>query len=66
MRLADYADVVEPSTYSSTHNTKTKHKDTSMIKKTLFLLLVALQFAAVTPTAKADIEFPPCFPCDPK
>ena len=27
-----------------------------MIKKTVFLLLVALQFAAVTPVAKADIE----------
>ena len=37
-----------------------------MIKKTIFLLLVALQFAAVTPVAKADIEFPPCYPCDPQ
>ena len=36
------------------------------MKKALFLLLVALQFVAVTPTAKADIEFPQCFPCDPK
>lgn len=36
------------------------------MKKGLFLLLVALQFVAVTPTAKADIEFPPCYPCDPQ
>ena len=35
-----------------------------MLKKTLFLLLVALQFAAVTPVAKADIEYPVCLPCD--
>ena len=36
-----------------------------MIKKTLLLLVFALQFVAVTPVAKADIEFPPCFPCNP-
>jgi len=34
-----------------------------MIKKILFVALLALQFAAVAPTAKADLEMPSCFPC---
>jgi hypothetical protein len=34
------------------------------MKRFLFLLILALQFAAVTPTAKADIDFPQCYPCD--
>jgi hypothetical protein len=35
-----------------------------MLKKILFVMLLALQFAAVTPVAKADMDIPPCFPCE--
>ena len=35
-----------------------------MLKRYFFLLLVALQLTAVTPMAKADIEYPVCLPCD--
>jgi hypothetical protein len=34
-----------------------------MLKKILFVALLALQFVAVTPTAKAELEMPECFPC---
>ncbi len=34
-----------------------------MIKKILFVALLALQFVAVTPTATAEIEMPSCYPC---
>jgi hypothetical protein len=42
----------------------TTKKGHTMLKRTIFLLLVALQFAAVTPVAKADLDFPQCYPCD--
>ena len=35
------------------------------MKLILLLMFTALQFVSA-PTAKADIEFPQCFPCDPK
>jgi hypothetical protein len=37
-----------------------------MFKKTLFVLMLALQFTAATTVAQADIEIPSCYPCDGK
>jgi hypothetical protein len=34
-----------------------------MLKKALFLLLMTLQFAAVTPLAQAELDPPTCYPC---
>jgi hypothetical protein len=35
-----------------------------MLKKILFVALLALQFTAVTTNASAEIEWPSCFPCE--
>lgn len=37
-----------------------------MIKKTLFVLMLALQLTAVATVASADPDWPLCFPCDGK
>ena len=36
-----------------------------MIKKMLFVLILALQLAAVTNVASADWPWPTCYPCKP-
>jgi hypothetical protein len=34
------------------------------MKKSLFVLLMALSLFAATPAARADIDMPTCFPCE--
>jgi hypothetical protein len=36
-----------------------------MMKRIIFALLVAFQFAAATSVATAEIEIPMCYPCPP-
>jgi hypothetical protein len=35
-----------------------------MIKKAVFALVLALALSSATPVANAEVEIPPCYPCD--
>jgi hypothetical protein len=42
----------------------TERNITNMIKKAVYTLMLALALTSTVSVATADVDFPPCFPCD--